>query len=233
MVIVLMGKSAVGKDTVLNELVSEFDLTRVVSATNRVPREGETDGKDYHFVTAEQFDEMIKNNEFIEHVEFNGVKYGCPKMSIDLDKDMCIVVETNGAKAFIEEFGKENVFVVNLTLDDKKRYERASNRSKITFEEWQNREASDDERFKEDVVSELANFDIRTDDEPYVVASIIVDALEAYKECQALNPGEKCVVAEVYDECNFYDFCKAYTELDYNKMVSDYYGEEDVEFDNV
>lgn len=217
MVIVLMGKSAVGKDTILGELTSaEFGFERVVSATTRSRRENEIDGKDYHFLSDKEFDKLIEEDGFIEHVEFNGVRYGCPKSSVDTDKNMCIVVETEGAKAFIEEYGRENIFAVYLNLDDNKRFQRASLRSPISKEEWEKRVQSDKERFKPEEITEIANFVIDTDDDVYVIAQVVSDAFDAYLSCPERITGEKCIVEEVYDEYGGYDSCKALsqTELD-------------------
>ena len=50
-----------------------------VSYTTRPPREGEVDGKHYNFVTMEKFDQMIANDEFIEHCNVHGKKYGTSK----------------------------------------------------------------------------------------------------------------------------------------------------------
>ena len=90
MLTILMGKSAVGKDTVQKELMTNADFERVVTATTRFMREGEQDGVDYHFMSDEQFKEDAANDKFIEYTEFNGVSYGSPKSSVDLEKDMCI-----------------------------------------------------------------------------------------------------------------------------------------------
>lgn len=78
-IIVLAGPSGVGKSTVV-QWVREHD-PRVwfsVSATTRAPRPGEVDGENYHFVSHERFDEMIRNGEFLEWAEYAGNRYGTP-----------------------------------------------------------------------------------------------------------------------------------------------------------
>ncbi len=68
LLIVIAGPSGVGKGTVCSEILNERDdITLSVSATTRDPREGEIDGVNYHFVTMNEFDEMIENNEFLEY----------------------------------------------------------------------------------------------------------------------------------------------------------------------
>jgi guanylate kinase len=78
-IIVLAGPSGVGKSTVV-QWVREHD-PRVwfsVSATTRAPRPGEIDGENYHFVSNERFDEMVRNHEFLEWAEYAGNRYGTP-----------------------------------------------------------------------------------------------------------------------------------------------------------
>jgi len=78
-IIVLAGPSGVGKGTVI-AWVREHrpDAWLSVSATTRAPRPGEVDGVNYHFLSREQFDEMIRNGEFLEWAEYAGNRYGTP-----------------------------------------------------------------------------------------------------------------------------------------------------------
>ncbi|KAF8902955.1 guanylate kinase [Gymnopilus junonius] len=76
--LVLSGPSGVGKSTLLQRLFSEFPdkFGFSVSHTTRNPRPGETDGKEYHFVTQDKFKELLQQNAFIEHAQFSGNFYG-------------------------------------------------------------------------------------------------------------------------------------------------------------
>lgn len=198
MLTILMGKSAVGKDTVQNELMKNADFERVVTATTRSMREGEQDGVDYHFMSDEQFKEDAANDKFIEYTEFNGVSYGSPKSSVDLEKDMCIILEPEGVQSFIDVFGKENLFVVSLELDDETRKERAIERGSFDENKWNVRLQSDYERFDKETVDKLANYtvDVKYFD-PEEVCYDIVNALEEYEKAD--RSGEKIVVtSEVY-----------------------------------
>lgn len=69
------GPSGSGKSTLLKLLFKEFPNTFAfsVSHTTRKPRPGEENGKDYHFVTREQMQKMIENEEFLESAEFSGI----------------------------------------------------------------------------------------------------------------------------------------------------------------
>ena len=76
---VLSGPSGVGKSTVVAELRRRSpEIWISVSATTRRPRPGEVDGREYYFVTSEEFDRMVSAGELLEWAEFAGNKYGTP-----------------------------------------------------------------------------------------------------------------------------------------------------------
>jgi guanylate kinase len=74
--IILVGESASGKSTVEKELVKTYKLKRIISYTTRPPRETETDGVDYHFISKEKFHELEMNNFFAEIGNYRGWWYG-------------------------------------------------------------------------------------------------------------------------------------------------------------
>lgn len=81
---IISGPSGVGKSTVLAALFKDReDLYFSVSATTRAPREGEIDGKDYHFIDAGEFRKMIGEDAFLEYAEYVGNFYGTPKKYVD------------------------------------------------------------------------------------------------------------------------------------------------------
>ena len=94
---VFSGPSGVGKGTLKAKLFEEFadQIAYSVSATTRGPREGEVDGKDYFFISRQEFDRRVKNNEFLEHAEFAGNCYGTPRAYVEklLDSGMNVVLE--------------------------------------------------------------------------------------------------------------------------------------------
>ena len=100
--IVVSAPSGCGKSTVLHRLMEKRPtLCFSVSATTRAPREGETDGVDYYFISREKFDQMIANDEFLEHAEYVGNCYGTPKAAVDAKlaqgSDVYLDIEVNGA----------------------------------------------------------------------------------------------------------------------------------------
>ena len=94
---VFAGPSGVGKGTLKAKLFEEFAdrIAYSVSATTRGPREGEVDGKDYFFISRQEFERRVKNNEFLEHAEFAGNCYGTPRAYVEklLDSGMNVVLE--------------------------------------------------------------------------------------------------------------------------------------------
>ena len=89
--IILVGCSASGKDTVMNRLIKEFDVKPVISYTTRPIRNCEQEGREYHFITEEEFERMKDNDEFVETRVYKTVNgnwyYGLPKNGIDLEDD--------------------------------------------------------------------------------------------------------------------------------------------------
>ena len=100
---IICGPSGVGKGTVVARLLaSDPTLYFSVSATTREPRPGEIDGKHYHFLSREQFEEWVREEQFLEHAEFVGNRYGTPRQFIDkaMDqgRDVILDIEIQGAE---------------------------------------------------------------------------------------------------------------------------------------
>lgn len=83
--VVFCGPSGSGKSTLLKRLMKEFPeaFAFSVSHTTRKPRQGEENGREYHFVTREEILKSIENNEFLEHAEFSGNIYGTSKKAVE------------------------------------------------------------------------------------------------------------------------------------------------------
>ncbi len=102
LLVVLSGPSGVGKDTLLMRMRElGFPFHFVVTATSRPIRPGERDGYDYHFVSAERFDEMIAQEELLEWAEVYGHYKGIPKSEIRKalasGKDVILRIDVQGA----------------------------------------------------------------------------------------------------------------------------------------
>jgi guanylate kinase len=83
--IILVAPSGSGKTTIAHRLLNDFPKIKFsVSATTRPPRKGEKDGKDYYFLSRDEFDKKIEQNEFLEWEEFyNGSRYGTLRSEVD------------------------------------------------------------------------------------------------------------------------------------------------------
>jgi guanylate kinase len=81
---VLSSPSGAGKSTLARRLLAEDAAFRMsVSATTRAPRPGEVDGRDYHFVTREAFEEMVRAGRMLEHAQVFGHLYGTPRAPVE------------------------------------------------------------------------------------------------------------------------------------------------------
>jgi guanylate kinase len=100
--LVLSGPGGVGKSTIAQKLREAGDFWVSVSATTRSPRNNEVDGKDYFFVSNDEFTRMIKADEFLEWAEFAGNRYGTPQEKVEqallLGRNVLLEIEIAGAK---------------------------------------------------------------------------------------------------------------------------------------
>lgn len=107
---VISGFSGVGKGTVVKELLRLYPYALSVSATTRDPRPGEVDGVAYHFITKEEFERRIQEDDFFEYASYVDQYYGTPKSFVMKElaegRDVILEIEAEGAfkvKAQMEE----------------------------------------------------------------------------------------------------------------------------------
>lgn len=127
LLIVISGPSGVGKGTVRNALFQKegHNLVYSISMTTRAPRNGETNGKEYYFVSREEFEERIKNNQFLEYAEFVGNYYGTPldKVEDNLNEGNEVVLEIEVQGAMQVRKKKRDaifIFIAPPTMQDLK-----------------------------------------------------------------------------------------------------------------
>ncbi len=99
--IVVSAPSGCGKGTILAKAFENRDAYFSISCTTRKIRKGEEDGKNYFFISRDEFGRMIKENEFLEYAQYNNNYYGTPKIPV-LEKlargtDVILEIETKGA----------------------------------------------------------------------------------------------------------------------------------------
>ena len=102
-VFVITGPSGVGKGTLISELLRRVgDLELSVSATTRDPREGEADGRDYHFLDPADFDRRAEGNEFLEFATYSGNRYGTLREEVERrlaeGHSVVLEIEVQGAR---------------------------------------------------------------------------------------------------------------------------------------
>ena len=98
--IVVSGFSGSGKGTIMKSLLKKYDNYALsISATTRNPREGEEHGREYFFLTTEEFEKMIAQDELIEYAKYVNNYYGTPKNYVEEQlasgKDVILEIEKN------------------------------------------------------------------------------------------------------------------------------------------
>ena len=124
---VVSAPAGCGKDTILEQMFKKTEnVCYSVSATTRAPREGEVNGVHYHFMTREQFVEMIKDDAVLEYTEYCGNYYGTPRKAVEdmlsEGKDVILKIEVEGAMNIKRLFPESRlVFILPPSLAELER----------------------------------------------------------------------------------------------------------------
>ncbi len=124
LLIVISGTSGIGKDAVLQGLRERnCGLHFVVTATSRLPRPNEVDGRDYFFFSREEFARRIENGEFIEYAMVYDDYKGAPRWQVDdalkSGKDVVIKVDVQGAETFRKLYPEAVlIFLIPSNIDE-------------------------------------------------------------------------------------------------------------------
>ena len=144
MLVILSGVSGAGKDTIKKELIKRMEeVESLPSFTSRNPRVGEEEGIQYHFITKEQFEEKIKNNEFYEYDLHHENYYGTSRklMNDKIQSGKIIVkdIEVNGTENLVKLLKEDTKIVtIFLKVDKDELRRRLENREdNLTEEEMQ------------------------------------------------------------------------------------------------
>src|SRR5918995_5215330 len=102
-VFVITGPSGVGKGTLIERLLERIpELELSVSATTREPRPGEVDGRDYHFLSPEEFERRVEAGDFLEHADYSGNRYGTLREEVErrlaAGRSVVLEIEVQGAR---------------------------------------------------------------------------------------------------------------------------------------
>lgn len=124
--VVISGFSGAGKGTVIGRMMKEHEgYALSVSMTTRKPRDGETDGVQYHFVENEVFEDLIRKNGFLEHAGFVDNYYGTPRAFVEENRsagrDVLLEIEVQGAMQIRDQFPEAVlIFVTPPTAEELK-----------------------------------------------------------------------------------------------------------------
>jgi guanylate kinase len=166
MLLCILGFSASGKDTVANRLIDKHAFQKVVQATSRPIRVGETDGDDYHFLSKDEFELAIKNEQFISHRAFNTVDgiwyYGIERSALRQGDKKILIVDIEGYMDLKKNFKADKVLSIFINVSPEVRQKRVVNRKDANLEEFKRR-AKDDEK-KREIVSQNCDFTVNNDD---------------------------------------------------------------------
>ena len=124
---IISGPSGSGKDTLLQELFKvRPEIKFSISSITRPMRQGEVEGGKYHFISREEFEELIKNDALLEYNIFVGNYYGTPKApvveALDRGEDMILELDVNGAALVKQKMPEAiSVFIMPPSVKELKR----------------------------------------------------------------------------------------------------------------
>lgn len=186
--IIVSAPSGSGKDTVVKKLMekSTAPIWVSVSATSRQPRNGEVEGKDYYFLSKDDFKEKIDEGFFLEYAEYAGNYYGTPKKYIkeklDQGIDVILIIEIQGAKK-VKEMLPESLLIFIMPPSLKTLVKRLKRRGTDSNEKIIERFHT---AYKE--INEVTKYN-------YVVVNDILD--DAVDKVDAIIKAEKCRVDRI------------------------------------
>ena len=123
-VLVITGPSGVGKGTLIQRLLKRCpQLQLSVSATTREPRQGEVNGRDYHFLSSQEFEGRARAGEFVEHAEYAGNRYGTLRSELERPAGGIVLeIDLQGARQVRETLPDAmQVFIAPPSLEDLER----------------------------------------------------------------------------------------------------------------
>ena len=149
---VVSGSSGVGKGTLLKLFLSKHpDFKLSISCTTRNPRDGEENGKNYFFITKEEFERKVVHGDFVEYTLYNGNLDGSTKDQIA--KNRCVVIDPAGLRAYIA-LNDDSIMTFFLDADEETRRERMMARGDDK-EKIESRIIHDREAFKKENIPKV------------------------------------------------------------------------------
>jgi len=132
--VIISGPSGVGKSTICGKVVERLDNVYLnVSTTTRPKADTEVDGREYYFITKEQFEQKIEDNRFLEYAEVFGNLYGTLKESVDQTiehgKTIILEIDVQGAKQ-VKDIYPEAVMIFIIPPTQKHLADRMNGRGR-------------------------------------------------------------------------------------------------------
>ena len=119
--IVLSGASASGKTEAAKMLMAKYGIMKAITTTTRPMRLHEVNGRDYFFVSKEEFEKMIKDDRFVEHTLYNGNYYGSTKDQIADNRS--VVIDLQGLKSY-SALNDKRIVTFYLSTSEEVRFKR-------------------------------------------------------------------------------------------------------------
>jgi len=169
LMLVLSSPSGAGKSTISRALLAdEPDLRLSVSVTTRAPRNGELDGRDYHFISPERYHEMVANDALLEHARVFQNYYGTPRQQVEDElaagRDVLFDIDWQGTQQLADKMPRDlvRVFILPPSTEELERRLRARNQDPEEVVRQRMAKASDE-------MSHWAEYD-------YIVVNTDIDA---------------------------------------------------------
>ena len=176
--IVLSGASASGKTEAAKMLMAKYGVLKAITTTTRSMRVNEINGRDYFFVSKEEFEKMIKDERFVEHTLYNGNYYGSTKDQIADER--VVVIDLAGLKSY-SALNNKRIVTFYLSTCEEVRFKRMLERG--DKEEDAHRRIENDRKiFAENVIPKV---DFRIDSENKSIEQVADEIYRLY--CKKLK----------------------------------------------
>jgi len=165
-IVVICSFSGAGKDTITKYISDNYNYKMVISHTSRPVRPSESENNPYHFITKQQFEDMIAQEEFIECRKYNTLVNNVPDVwyyglhcdSINLSKHSYVVVLDILGLIELKKHFKDNIISFFIDVDEPTRKQRAIGRDGFDETEWNRRKLDDEEQFTFEIVNQEVDY---------------------------------------------------------------------------